>query len=126
VLTSGEERCAQKPFAAGGKFRFVERVLWWKTYDNEIPVVIGHYWRRFHHLTASAPGKFGPDLLEGIEPHYWMGKRNNVYCIDFSVGARASERAKGKSEKMHRLAALRWPEKEVLFDDGHKIQTKQD
>jgi hypothetical protein len=124
VLTSGEERQTQKPFAAGGKFRFVERVPWWKTYDNEISVVVGHYWRRFNHLTANAPGKFGPDLLEGIEPHHWMGKRNNVYCIDFSVGARASERANGKSGEVHRLAALRWPEKEVLFDDGHKIQTQ--
>jgi len=123
VLTSGEERKAKEVFAAGGKFRFLERLPWWKHYEDNAAVIVGHYWRRYHSSGASVPGRFGPDLLDGIEPQHWMGKKNNVYCVDFSVGARATARIDGKPEDHHKLAALRWPEKEVVFDDGETRQT---
>jgi len=69
-------------------------------------------------LTAEQKDKGGPDLFEGIEPHHWMGKNNKVYCVDFSVGLRHKARADGWSEKQFKLAALRWPEKRVMHDDG--------
>jgi len=69
-------------------------------------------------LTAEQKDKGGTDLFEGIEPHHWMGKNNKVYCVDFSVGLRHKARADGWSEKQFKLAALRWPEKRVMHDDG--------
>jgi hypothetical protein len=46
VLTSGVERRAEKPFFISHKWRFVERVGWWEEYQEDIPVIVGHYWRR--------------------------------------------------------------------------------
>jgi len=123
VITSGEENKAAKVFPAGGKFRFVDRVPWWNNYVDSVAVVIGHYWRRYHPTRENILSKFGPDLLGGIQPQHWMGAKNNVYCVDFSVGARASARADGKAAQHHKLAALCWPEKEVVFDDGERRGT---
>lgn len=121
VLTSGEEEPADEPFWAGGKWRMVSRVKWWERYDDDATVVFGHYWRRFKDASIVLCDKYGPDLFEGIEAHHWMGKRNNVYCVDFSVGARAGQRAAGESELVCSLAAVRWPEVEVVHDDGRRF-----
>lgn len=118
VVTSGEEEIADEPFWAGGKWRMVSRVKWWERYDGEQAVVFGHYWRRFKDAAVLLSDKYGPDLFEGVESHHWMGKNNNVYCVDFSVGGRASQRAAGESELACSLAAVRWPEGEVVHDDG--------
>lgn len=119
VLTSGVETPAEKPFWAGGKWRMVERVKWWETYQDKTPVVIGHYWRRFANLPPEMTEKDGPDLFEGVEPHHWLGPRHNVYCVDFSVGHRHKCRVENLSEDSFSLAALRWPEKLVMHDKGH-------
>ncbi len=120
VLTSGAERPAGKPFWAGGKWRMADRVKWWEEYDEQIPVIMGHYWRRFGEAKIYLSDKYGPDLFAGIGPHHWMGKRDNVYCVDFSVGARAEQRAQNQDEYACKLAALRVPEWEVLHDDGER------
>lgn len=73
----------------------VSRLKWWEHYDEAIPVIVGHYWRRFHESEAMFGEKDGPDLFEDIKPHHWMGRRRNVYCVDFSVGARPTERMNG-------------------------------
>ncbi len=118
VLTSGEETETETPFWAGGKWRMVERVRWWQRYDDPVPVVIGHYWRRFGAAQAVYFDKYGPDLFAGIESHHCMGLRNNVYCVDFSVGGRYAQRAANESTHMCRLAALRIPEWQVVYDHG--------
>jgi len=118
VLTSGEEAPASEPFPAGGKWRMVARQKWWESYDDETPVIMGHYWRRFGVAPSDIIDKSGPDLFEGIEPHHWMGKNNNVYCVDFSVGHRHKARADNLSMHMFKLAAVRWPEQKVMYDDG--------
>ena len=118
VLTSGVEVIAKKPFWAGGKWRMVSRQKWWENYVDTVPVVVGHYWRRFNELPSGLSEKDGPDLFEGIEPHHWMGKKKNIYCVDFSVGLRHKANAENSPESMGRLAALRWPEKLVMYDDG--------
>lgn len=123
ILTSGIERKADKPFTAGGKFRFLSRVRWWDEYSDKTPVVIGHYWRRFKELDRKDAPDFGPNLFEGVKPAHWVGTNRNVYCVDFSVGAQAWARANKKSHEGFRLAALRWPENEVVFDDGHREAT---
>ncbi len=124
VLTSGEEETADQPFWAGGKWRMVNRVKWWEHYKDATPVVIGHYWRRFSDAATVLDDKYGPDLFAGIEPHHWMGAQANVYCVDFSVGARAAQRHAGEDEMVCSLAALRWPEAEVVHDDGQRNSIK--
>jgi hypothetical protein len=124
VLTSGVERKGGDPFFAGGKWRFVERVAWWNEYDDRVPVVMGHYWRRVHALDRSALGKGDQDLFKGISPFAWHGRHGNVFCVDYSVGARWTARRKGQApERDFKLAALRWPERELQFDDGTRHAT---
>jgi hypothetical protein len=118
ISTSGEEHETAAPFWAGGKWRMVDRFRWWENYDEQIPVIIGHYWRRFSEARTVFSDKFGPDLFAGVEPHHWMGKSQNVYCVDFSVGGRYAQRAADEPEHLCSLAAVRVPEWEVLHDDG--------
>lgn len=123
ILTSGIERPGTTPFYSSGKWRFVERVQWWNEYDDATPVVIGHYWRRVKPLDRAQVGKGDPDLFEGIPPNEWHGKHKNVFCVDFSVGGRWSERAGNKlGPSDFKLGALRWPERDVVFDDGHRFE----
>ena len=125
VLTSGVERKGTVPFYASGKWRFVERVQWWDEYDDAIPVVVGHYWRRLNKTDGSTTGKGDPDLFRKISPLAWHGKHRNVFCVDFSVGGRWTERKAGIALwQDFKLAALRWPERIVQFDDGHHEMTR--
>jgi len=125
VLTCGIERACAQPFYAGGKWRFVERAPWWQDYGNNsdeaAAVVIGHYWR------SPLPGKnlgLGRDnqtqsLFGGTAPLAWHGRCGNVFCVDYSVGGRwAARRAGSDPQHASRLAALRWPERTLVFDNG--------
>ncbi|WP_052191276.1 metallophosphoesterase [Luteibacter sp. 9133] len=116
VLTSGVERVGTAPFYSSGKWRMVERVAWWNEYAEDVPVVIGHYWRWPYPVDRAALGKGGPDLFGGASFDEPLGARKNVYCIDYSVGRRFQERLRG-TDFQTRLGALRWPEREVVFDD---------
>ncbi len=119
VLTSGVERQGIDPFYAGGKWRFVERVAWWNEYEDRIPVVVGHYWRRVHAAGRAALGKGDQDLFRDIPAFAWHGRHGNVFCVDYSVGARWTARLQGRPpERDFKLAALRWPERTLQFDDG--------
>jgi len=120
VVTSGIERATTAPFYSGGKWRMVERVAWWSEYRDEIPVVFGHYWRRPAAPGADAPAdKTGPDLFEGTRFDQWLGPRRNVFCVDFSIGRRFLERERRlRPGASTRLGAVRWPEAELVFDDG--------
>lgn len=125
VLTSGVERQGAVPFFAGGKWRFVERVSWWNEYVEPTPVVVGHYWRRLHPTDRAAVGKEDIDLFEHTHPLHWHGKRGNVFCVDFSVGGRWMERKRGQRLGAYfKLAALRWPERTLQFDDGKVLPTQ--
>ena len=77
---------AERPFYAMGHWRMADRSRWWEKYDDDIPVVIGHFWRRFDDAAERISGVFGRDVFEGIPSHAWMGKKKNVYCVDYSVG----------------------------------------
>lgn len=118
IVTSGEERPTHEPFWAGGRWRMVERVRWWEHYEDAVPVIVGHYWRRFSEAHTVYADKYGPDLFSGVARHQWMGVRGNVYCVDFSVGGRYAQRADNEPTHYCSLAAVRVPEWQVLHDDG--------
>ncbi len=95
VLTSGVERLAQRPFFASGKWRMCDRVRWWDEYDEGIPVVIGHYWRPLAPGVHSEHAATKPALFDQVAPHEWLGRRRDVYCVDFSVGGAISGAERG-------------------------------
>lgn len=119
VLTSGVETRAAAPFYLAGKWRMVERGDWWQSYRSDIPVIFGHYWR------WPAPGvgeRFGPyakDPFPDRAAHEWIGAAGSAFCVDYCAGARFAERSRWPDEPFRsRLGAVRWPERELQFDDG--------
>lgn len=117
VVTSGLERPTAEPFFAGGKWRFVERVPWWKDYDELPAVVFGHYWRWAGDEADAAARSRGPNLFAGHGPGDWLGPRGNAMCIDYSAGLRWRERAAGVPVHRGAAAALRWPERELVLEN---------
>lgn len=123
ILTSGVEQRCEDPFFAGGKWRFVERCTWWNHYNDDVPVIIGHFWRKINQENEM-PKTTENDVFEGIAPLEWHGAKGNVYCVDYSVGGRFVERNKGiELGSNTKLAALRWPERELVLEDGQVLQT---
>lgn len=120
VLTSGPEGRAAAPYFAGGKMRGESRERWWNTYTASPVVVFGHYWR----IPALELQK-DDGLFAGTQLHAMLG-RNNAICIDYSVGSRGASRKLGRPNGPFtgRLAALRWPERELVFDDGERIAVR--
>jgi hypothetical protein len=98
VLTSGMERRVAVPFELSGKVRHEERVPWWNYYSDSPFVVFGHY--------AAFPG----------EPH----GHGRAICVDYGVAKRHRERLEPGFNGTYRgkLAAFRFPEKLIVFDDG--------
>lgn len=117
VVTSGEETETDEPFFVGGKWRMVERVKWWANYNDKVKVVIGHYWRNISDVRPEASGEHGTDLFAGVPAHHWFGAKQNVYCVDFSIGGLAEQRAAGKPLEHCSLAAVRVPEWRVEHND---------
>ncbi|MBP47908.1 MAG: metallophosphoesterase [Myxococcales bacterium] len=112
ALTSGLERPLMEHEQAdfkGGKWRYLRRLAWWEHYEQNPAVVVGHYWR-----SRSA---VQDDNWATERPTDWAGPRGNVFCLDYSVGLRFAERSVGRSEFRGGLAAMRWPERLLVFDD---------
>ncbi|MDO5638244.1 MAG: metallophosphoesterase [Neisseria sp.] len=121
ALTSGAERIADAPFYAGGRWRFTARCAWWENYQETAAVMVGHYWRSW---LPQPPSPHREDLLPAAG-NAWHGARHNVFCIDFSAGARWRDRKRSiaPADSAFRLAALRWPEKTLVFDNGETVGT---
>jgi hypothetical protein len=97
-LTSGPEERSDVPVHSGGKVRNERRVHWWRDYTGPL-CVFGHY-----------------SIYDG-EPR----DGRSTFCIDYGVGQRWKERISGKTNGFSfRLAALRFPERQVVFDDGEE------
>ncbi len=110
VLTSGLEQATRAVFHAGGRWRFVERVPWWRDYDAPQTVVFGHYWRWWHPASHASYNKGEPNLFIDTAACGWHNNawgREFACCVDYSVGARFKERQEGRAGGFHgRLAAL--------------------
>ena len=121
VLTSGLERPIppeQEPEFISGKWRLLERSPWWLLDQDPRAVVFGHYWRR--RPGSVLDGK--AECFAGIDPLQWMGPHRQAFCVDFSVGYRFKARhLKRPLGEQGGLAALRWPEKHLIFDDLDEI-----
>jgi hypothetical protein len=118
VLTSGPEQRAPRPFEANGKIRKQERKRWWMDYKAQPFCVFGHYWR------TMVPGlPTGNQLFEDHMAEQALGPGFSM-CIDYSVGGRWRERTNPdfQGKYVTRLAALRWPEKLLLYEDGSSFQ----
>ena len=116
LLTSGPETNAERPFEAMGKLRYEARVPWWNEYEGPL-CLFGHYWR------VTLPHEVDNErLFTGIPWNATLGPAGAM-CIDYSVGKRFKERAAaGFNGVFHtRLAALRLPERVLLFDDGRQL-----
>lgn len=112
LLTSGRETRAAKAFELDGKMRGEDRHAWWHDYADEAFVVFGHYWRK----PTDPKKKALTDQVFGNTPLYALTSTHTI-SIDYSVGARAYERTTGKTHGFEgELAALRWPERELVFD----------
>jgi hypothetical protein len=123
IITSGIERVARAPFFASGRWRMVNRVAWWNDYTDATAVIFGHYWRWPTSNARRLHSRGEPDLFIPAESHHLLGPRRNAFCVDFAVGGRYKERAlnpSGPSEL--RLAAVRWPEAQAVFDNGHGVK----
>lgn len=117
-ITCGAEIRNSEPFFTSGKWRFISRHAWWQDYNEETPVIIGHYWRKINEVLDSE------NLFDSIAYNSWHGLLNNVFCIDYSVGARFQERNKNKCiGSTTNLAALRWPENTIMFEHGNTVAT---
>jgi hypothetical protein len=106
LITSGPEERTDEPFMAGGRLRRERRVEWWKDYSDIRCCVFGHY--------ASPPGKL-------------LGSPQAI-CVDYGVGKRSQERkqaGEGEAAFRHKLAALRFPDMELVFDDGVETQVPE-
>lgn len=113
VLTSGVEGEADQPFKDGnGQLRAVQRLPWWQDWRGK-QTVVGHFWRE--------RGGEQDTIFAGLEPFQWC---NGVFVVDYSVGRRYQQRAAGETEG-HGLAALLWPERTLVFDDGAEQMTQE-
>ncbi len=120
VVTSGLEAPSGRPVWAGGRWRMTSRARWWEAYRDAPAVIVGHYWRRDARAAVEITGDWDYPLGDH-GPYDWMGPRRNVFCVDYSVGGRYAERMRGGAPPWQtRLAALRWPERELVFDDGER------
>lgn len=116
LLTSGPEARAEEPFEAMGQVRHERRVAWWRDYPGPL-CLFGHYWRILlpHEVD-------GDRLFTGIPLDATLG-RGAAMCIDYSVGKRFLECAAPDFAGVFqtRLAALRLPERVLIFDNGETL-----
>lgn len=117
VLTSGIEAPVRptEHFFTGGRWRFTRRDPWWERAVDR-PTVIGHYWRRRRSPETQPSAR--AEGWDRLEPFDWSG---GVFCVDYSAGRRYIDRHRGQRDFAGGLAALRWPEEVVQFDDRAEV-----
>jgi hypothetical protein len=120
LLTSGLETRAEEPFEVMGRLRHERRAAWWNSYGGPL-CVVGHYWR-----ILLADEVDGDRLFTNVPRDATLG-RGDAMCIDYSVGKRFRERMVPGFDGTYqtRLAALRFPERVLIFDNGERCPLRQ-
>ena len=92
------DRSGETPFESSGKLRYEERVSWWEEYTANPICVFGHYSNYRGETSLSS----------------------RAICVDFAVAKRWQERKQPSFAGAFRgsLAAVRFPEGCVVFDNG--------
>lgn len=117
IITSGKEDYVKKPYYIGGKWRFLDRLKWWDFYNSDTDIIFGHYWRKYQSSCKNS-------MFNNIDYNSWHGYKNNVFCIDYSVGARFEERNHNLSlGTMTNLVALQLPDKILIDENGRETNT---
>lgn len=99
VLTSGPEERSATEELAGGRWRYEKRIHWWLDYEGPF-CVFGHY-------------GIPEQRIEGVQR-----ESKHAFCVDYKVGGRWKERREGLVAGFRtRLAAFRFPERSVVFDE---------
>lgn len=110
--------CAENPFYVGGKWRFIRRFGWWDNHHDDVQVIIGHFWRRIDDVVDQCSEDY---LFSNIPARAWLGPRQNVYCVDYSVGLRYADRliAQDAVRLVHTttLGGLRLPENLLFIEN---------
>lgn len=97
VLTSGLEVQAKEPYEDNGKTRILERHSWWEEYQDEEYCFFGHY----------------------SQPYGRLRGQTRAICVDYGVARRwVPKEPNDRSPDKWRLAAFRYPEMQVAFDNG--------
>lgn len=118
LLTSGPEHRLETSTALGGKMREEGRVAWWKAYRHPAWCVFGHYSRR--PLSEKAH-----ELFDNARPFAAL-EGGTALCVDYSVAGRWSERRDRPGQPFRSsLAALRWPERVLYFDNADPVQVER-
>lgn len=76
--------------------------------------MFGHYWR------VPLPVDGNEQLFDEARPYAPLGN-GWALCIDSSVGKRWYERVVFPGNYRTALAALRWPERLLVLDDGREV-----
>ncbi len=117
-ITGGPEDITRSPYFAAGRWRYSKRIAWWHHYAGPIPALFGHYWRGARLRVPTSSSFSDRDLFESDGETYEMRSGDLSYCVDFSVGLRNKERRLGLPPPYEgRLAAMRWPERSLVFDE---------
>ncbi len=124
VLTSGIEQPVSEPFFSTGRWRLLGRVRWWEQYGDPVAVIFGHYWRRPNGVAQPRHKGGIHGLFDEHPDEAWLGPAGNAFCVDHCVGLRFAERAEGVTSNFGgRLSAMRWPERELVMDNGRRVAT---
>lgn len=115
VLTSGPEEAVPRRAETGSPLWGAARSPWWETYTDPVVCIFGHYSR----TKPKAPRINRLPMFPPDRPYAALGA-GNALCIDYAVGARPAARVAGQSLVRYELAALRWPEAELVFDNGRR------
>jgi hypothetical protein len=122
VVTSGREIPTLAPKVIGGSLHHTDQERWWDRYSHPVPVVIGHYRRAPAGVESrSLSGKWDY-VFDEYAPYAWLGPQRKAFCVDYS--GQGYQKPGQPGEVPLRLAALRWPECELVFDDGERVAAR--
>ncbi len=108
VLTSGYERYARNPQWLTEKWRFLERVPWWKKMKLAKPTIFGHYWRQRERVKVEHHDEHSV-LFGAATAENWLGPERLAMCVDYRWHGNSNRPA---------LAAYRPDIGDLVFWDG--------